>query len=243
MRIEKYLLKDGKKKGVVVIFPGGGYHMLSESEAGPVALRLNRMGLSAIVVYYAVEPARHPAPFLDATNAIREIRLHAEEYGIDPNRVAVMGFSAGGHLASMVATLADEGDPEAGEATARMSARPDAAVLCYPVITMGKYAHAGSRSNLIGEDATEDVRSRFSSENNVTEDTPPTFLWHCSDDTAVPVENSLMFAGALSAKGVPFELHVFPKGGHGGGICDTKPYLAAWVTLCEEWLRRLGFMG
>ena len=243
MKIKKYLLKDGKKKGVVVIFPGGGYHMLSESEAEPVALWVNRMGLSAIVVYYSVDPARHPAPFLDATNAIRDLRLHAEEYGIDPSRVVVMGFSAGGHLASMVATLADEGNAASGEATSKISARPDAAVLCYPVITMGRYAHTGSRTNLIGEDAPEDVRSRFSNENNVTESTPPTFLWHCADDTLVPVENSLLFAEALSAKNVPFELHVFPRGEHGGGICDTKPDLAAWMTLCEDWLRRLGFMA
>ena len=237
----KYLLETGKPTGCVVVCPGGGYGGRAPHESGPIAEWLNSFGVSAIVADYRVAPHRHPVPWMDASRAVRRARCRAREWNIRPDRIGILGFSAGGHLASTVATHFDAGNPAASDPVERVSSRPDAAILCYPVITFGEFRHHGSMVNLIGENPSADLREFLSSEKQVTPATPPTFLWHTADDDAVPVENSLLFAAALRRWRVPFELHVFPSGSHGLGLAPDHPHVAAWTGLCETWLRRLGF--
>jgi acetyl esterase/lipase len=152
-----------------------------------------------------------------------------------------MGFSAGGHLASTVGTHFDDGRADAEDPVDRMSCRPDAMILCYPVITFGEYRHHGSMINLIGENPSDELIKLLSNELHVTPDTPPTFLWHTADDQAVPVQNSLLFAEALRRCGVPFELHIYPHGRHGLGLALGEPSVSSWTELCARWLKNLGF--
>jgi len=238
-----YLVKGEAKRGAVVVCPGGGYTMKADHEGEPIALWLNSIGLSAFVLNYRVAPYQHPYPLMDVKRAIRTVRYHGEEWNIDPRRIGVLGFSAGGHLASTAGTLYDHGDPDAEDPIECMDSRPDAMVLCYPVITFGEFRHHGSMVNLIGEAPSDELRESLSSEKNVTENTPPTFLWHTADDAAVPVENSLMFASALSKCKVPFELHVFPHGRHGLGLAREEGLpVAAWTELCRNWFKTIGFI-
>lgn len=227
--------------GAIIVLPGGGYSRLADHEGEPVAQWLNSIGISAFVLKYRVQPYKHPAPLTDAQRAIRYVRAHAEQYAIDPNRIGILGFSAGGHLASTAGTHYDNGHPESDDLMERMSSRPDLMILCYPVITFTEYRHHGSMKNLIGEDASESLKHHLSNELQVTPDTPPTFLWHTSDDSGVPVENSLLFASALSKHKVPFELHSYESGRHGLGLAKDHPEAHTWSHLCELWLRRQGF--
>ncbi|MBM7564134.1 alpha/beta hydrolase [Paenibacillus sacheonensis] len=228
-------------KGAVIVCPGGGYGMRADHEGEPIALWLNSIGISAFVLRYRVAPYKHPSPLLDAQRAIRYVRLHAAEYGIDPEKIGILGFSAGGHLASSAATLYDSGRLEADDPIDRMSSRPNAAILCYPVISMGPAGHSGSLANLLGDEPDAALVARMSTELQVTADTPPTFLWHTSDDAAVPVENALLFAAALSRAGVPFDLHVYEKGPHGMGLAERDPHVGNWTTVCGLWLKRYDF--
>lgn len=230
-----------KPRGAVIVFPGGGYGRRAPHEGEPIARWLNGLGISAFVLNYRVAPYRHPVPLQDAQRAIRTVRHHAEAWGIDPQRVGILGFSAGGHLASTAGTHYDAGNPEAVDPIDRQSCRPDLMVLCYPVITMRALGHQGSKNNLIGEDAGEELIQLMSSEQQVTSDTPPTFLWHTADDAAVPVENSLLFAAALSRHKVPFDLHVFESGVHGIGIAANHPEAYVWPDVCANWLRKQQF--
>ncbi|QHT62356.1 alpha/beta hydrolase [Paenibacillus lycopersici] len=234
-------LVDGSR-GAVIVFPGGGYGMRADHEGEPIALWLNSIGISAFVLRYRVAPYSHPSPLLDAQRAIRYVRLHAAEWGIDEQKIGILGFSAGGHLASTAGTQYDAGNPDAGDPIERMSSRPNALILCYAVITMkSPFTHEGSRENLLGKAPEAAMIERMSSETRVTADTPPTFLWHTSDDGAVPVENALEFALALRRADVPFDLHVYEKGRHGMGLAEDDPHVASWTTVCGLWLKRYGF--
>jgi acetyl esterase/lipase len=208
-----------------------------------VALWLNGLGLSAFVLRYRTTPYHHPYPMLDGQRAIRLVRARAREFGLDPGRIGMLGFSAGGHLVSTVGTHFGPGNPEAQESVEQVSSRPDALVLCYPVITFGTHRHDGSRTNLLGsENPPAALVKLLSNELQVTPQTPPAFLWHTANDEAVPVENSLLFAGALSRNQVPFELHVFADGRHGLNLAKKYPGPSLWTKACENWLEEIGFI-
>jgi acetyl esterase/lipase len=238
-----YLLEKGEPHGAVIVFPGGGYGGRAQHEGEPVARWLNEIGCSAFVANYRVAPYKHPYPLTDAQRAIRFVRYHAKEWNIDPDKIGILGFSAGGHLASTASTHFDYGNASASDPIDRMSSRPDASILCYPVITFGEHRHHGSMVNLIGENPEEQLRNSLCNELQVTSETPPTFLWHTADDAAVPVENSFLYASSLSRSGVPFELHVFPHGRHGLGLAEGDASVSQWAGLCESWLRGIGFIG
>jgi len=228
----------------VIVCPGGGYRNLAAHEGPEVALWLNQLGISALVLQYRLGPTyQHPAMLQDVQRAVRLTRSRAAEWKLDPRRIGIMGFSAGGHLASTAATWFDEGNEAAVDPVERMSSRPDLAILCYPVITMHPPSgHAGSRRNLLGENPTPELIDRLSSDRQVTSRTPPTFLFHTADDAGVPVENSLLFAAALRRANVPYELHVYQSGRHGVGLAKDHPTLGSWPGLLASWLRSHGFM-
>jgi acetyl esterase/lipase len=226
---------------VVVVLPGGGYGRRADHEGEPIAKWLNSIGIAAIVVNYRVAPYKHPVPLQDAQRAIRLVRHNAEAWKMDPSRVGILGFSAGGHLASTAGTHYDSGNPQAADPIDRLSSRPDLMVLCYPVISFGHCTHGGSKLNLLGENPDENLVALLSNETQITPDTPPTFLWHTANDGAVPVENSMLFAMELSRNKVPFDLHVFESGNHGLGLASNHPEAHVWPSLCEAWLRKQGF--
>lgn len=232
---------SGRARGAIIVCPGGGYEYIAAHEGEPIARWLNSLGLTAFVLDYRVSPYRYPVPVLDATRAVRWVRHHAAEWGIDPQKIGLLGFSAGGHLAATVGTQFDNGRPDAPDPIERAGSRPDALILCYPVISFGQYGHKGSVESLLGPTPSDTLRQSLSNELRVTAATPQTFLWHTADDDAVPVENSLMFAAALSRFGVPFALHIFPSGHHGLGLAEENPQVAVWTKLCADWLRQIGF--
>ncbi|MDQ0112304.1 alpha/beta hydrolase [Paenibacillus harenae] len=239
--ITPYLVA-GSNRPAVVICPGGGYGGRAYHEGEPIAQWLNTLGVSAFVLRYRVAPYQYPCALLDAQRAIRTVRHEAERFGVDPKRIGLLGFSAGGHLTANAGTDYDKGNPDAEDPIERQSCRPDLLVLCYPVITMtDPYTHTGSRMNLLGEAFDDAIAERHSAELNVTADTPPTFLWHTSDDAAVPVENSLLMAGALRRHGVLFDLHVYAKGKHGLGMAEEEPHTRGWTDACASWLAYNGF--
>lgn len=236
-----YLL-EGSGRAAVIVCPGGGYGMRADHEGAPIAEWLNSIGISAFVLRYRVAPYAHPCPLLDVQRAIRTLRHDAARFGIDPNRLGVLGFSAGGHLASAAGTQFDGGRPDAEDEIDRQSSRPDLLMLCYPVITMrDPHTHEGSRLNLLGPDPSPERIAEHSSDERVTADTPPAFLWHTSDDGAVPVDNSLLFAAALRRHGVPFDLHVYAHGRHGMGMAQEDAHVSGWTSACASWLRMNGF--
>lgn len=228
-------------ESAVIICPGGGYGFLADHEGAPIAELLNRAGISAFVLKYRVAPHQQPAPLTDGQRAIRYVRAHAEEYGIQPSKIAVLGFSAGGHLTAMLGTVYDEGQPEHADPIERVSSRPDRVILCYPVITMESYGHAGSRENLLGPEASDELVIAYSAEKQVKADAPEAFIWHTSDDGAVPVQNSLRYALALGEHGIPYDLHVFEKGSHGLGLAEDNVAVSAWSGLCLTWLKNQGW--
>jgi acetyl esterase/lipase len=237
----------------VVVCPGGGYQMLANDHEGKqVAEWLNSLGVSAFVLKYRLGPRyHHPAMLQDAGRAIRTVRAGASRWGLDPNRIAIVGFSAGGHLASTAGTHFDAGKPDSDDPIERVSSRPDRLILVYPVIALATpYGHSGSLRNLLGEKPAPDLVESLSNERQVTKDTPPTFLAHTNADTGVPAENSLLFALALRKAGVPVELHLFERGQHGLGLGNgtaqfkiaADPAFQAWPKLCETWLKNQGFL-
>lgn len=234
---------DQNNGAAIVICPGGGYGHLADHEGKPVADWLNAHGATGIVLKYRLAPKyHHPAMIVDVQRAIRATRFHAKEWGIDANRVGVLGFSAGGHLASSAATHFDKGDQTATDPVEKQSCRPDIAVLVYPVITLQPpFAHMGSRNNLLGPNPDPKLVEMFSNETQVTDQTPPTYLVHSSDDHGVPVENTLLFAMALSKHKVPFGMRIFDHGGHGFGMGTKDPELSTWPQSCYEWLEHRGF--
>jgi acetyl esterase/lipase len=225
----------------VVVCPGGGYQMLADHEGRPVAEWLNSIGIAAFVLKYRIAPRyHHPAPMLDAQRALRTVRARAAEWGIDPRRIGILGFSAGGHLASTAATHFDAGRA-AADPVERVSSRPDLVILIYPVITMREQTHGGSKRNLIGERPDPQLVALMSNDEQVTKETPPAFLIHTVNDDAVPVENSLLFAAALRRAGVPYEMHLYERGPHGFGLAPNDPALSSWPERCADWLRLHGF--
>lgn len=236
-----YVLDTGKPTSCVIVFPGGGYYVRADHEAEPIALWLNSIGLSAFVLNYRVFPYTHPSPLIDAQRAIRFVRANASKWNIDPSRIGIIGFSAGGHLASTAGTHYDSGNAASPDPVERVSCRPDAMVLCYPVITLGDFRHDGSKMALLGKDANDALIRNLSNETQVSPDTPPAFLFHTADDNVVPVENSLLFAHSMSCNKVPCELHVFPHGPHGVGLASDDTVLSQWTTLCANWLKAIGF--
>jgi acetyl esterase/lipase len=239
--ITPYLV-EGDNAPAIIICPGGGYGARAYHEGEPIAQWLNGLGISAFVLRYRVAPYQYPCALLDVQRAIRTVRFKADTFRINPKKIGVLGFSAGGHLASNAGTSYDKGNGSAEDVIERMSCRPDLLVLCYPVITLTEpFTHKGSRDNLLGKEPGALQGERLSSEQNVTEDTPPTFLWHTSDDAAVPVENSLMFAAALSKHKVSFDLHVYEKGRHGLGLAESEEHTNGWTAACASWLALNGF--
>jgi acetyl esterase/lipase len=252
--ITVHLPPEDKATGAsIVICPGGGYGFLAtEHEGKEVAEWLNSLGVAGVILKYRIAPRyKHPAPLDDARRAIRMVRWKSKEWGLDPDRVGVIGFSAGGHLASTLATHFREANPLPGDAINGFTERPDLAILVYPVVSFtASYSHKGSARNLLGPDATQEQLAGLSNETQVTEKTPPTFLAHTLADKGVPAENSMAFAMALREHGVPFELHVFEKGPHGLGLgkgskplnVAPEPSFEAWPPLCATWLKSRGFL-
>ncbi len=223
----------------MVICPGGGYGFLAlEPEGRGIAKWLNRHGIAGIVLEYRFPQGRSFVPLLDAQRAIRTVRANTARWKIDPHRVGIVGFSAGGHLASTAGTHFDGGNPNATDPIERQSCRPDFAILVYPVITMGEKTHGGSRENLLGRDPKAELVKLFSNEEQVTDKTPPMFLAHAKDDTAVPVDNSRMMYEALKAHKTLVEFLELPSGNHGlNGY--RGPMWDAWQTASLDWLAKL----
>ena len=234
--------KDKATGAAIVVCPGGGYQHLADHEGGPVAEWLNSVGVTAFVLKYRLGPTyHHPSQMLDAARAIRTVRARAREWGLDPQRIGILGFSAGGHLAATAGTHFTAGQAEATDPVERVSSRPDLMILIYPVITMRDSTHGGSKLNLLGKDPPPELLTLLSNEEQVTKETPPTFLVHTMTDTTVPVENSMMFAAALRKAGVPFEFHLYERGPHGFGLAPGDPILSSWPGRCADWLRVHGF--
>ncbi len=229
-------------QGAVIVCPGGGYTGRADHEGEPIAKAMNGLGYSAFVLNYRVAPYTHPVPLTDAQRAIRLVRSRAAEWGLDKNKIAILGFSAGGHLAGMSGVCHDQGDPNAADPVERESCRPDAMVLCYGALSMVSYYHSGSCVNLTGSAyPSMELRRALSVELLVGPDTPPAFLWHTANDAGVPVENSLLVAAAMARYSRPFGLHVFPEGRHGLGLAGELPDVAQWVQLLGAWFERVGF--
>ncbi len=230
----------------VVICPGGGYGILAyDWEGTDIAKWLNSKGITAVVLKYRLPNSKsnvvpHRSPLMDAQRAIRMVRAHAGRWKLNPDQIGIMGFSAGGHLASTAGTHFDKGNHQAADTIERFSSRPDFMVLVYPVITMSQpFLHTGSKNNLIGEDPEPQLARFYSGELQITKETPPAFLVHATDDQTVAVENSLVFYQALKDRGVPAELHVYPKGGHGFGLALNISETESLTERCTDWLRSL----
>lgn len=241
-----YLPTAEKANGcAVVVCPGGGYGFLAvDHEGRQVAEWLNSFGVAAFVLRYRIaQRYRHPAPLQDAQRAIRTVRARADEWKVDPRRIGILGFSAGGHLASSAGTHFVEGKPDAADTLERVTSRPDFMVLVYPVISFTtQYTHKGSRRNLLGDNPDTKLVEELSNEKQVTPKTPPTFLVHTSGDGAVPPENSVLFYMALRRAGVPAELHIYEKGRHGFGLAPKDSTLSSWPRRCQDWMGTRGLL-
>ena len=230
----------------MVICPGGAYENLAPHEGKNYALWLNQHGVTCFVLKYRLGSYgyRHPAMLQDAARAVRLVRAKAMDWRVDSKHVGLMGSSAGGHLASTLLTHFDSGDATATDLVERQSSRPDIGILCYPVVTMGEYAHQVSKKNLLGTNPPPELVKLLSNELQVTTNTPPCFIWTTFEDKTVPMENSLLFAEALRKNHVPFDFHVYQKGGHGMGLAAKPPFTHPhpWVGDCLFWLKEQGFV-
>lgn len=234
---------DDKNSGVaIVVCPGGGYGILADGHEGrDVGQWLAERGITGVVLRYRHEPFRHPIPLSDARRAMQTVRASAKDWNIDPDRIGIMGFSAGGHLAASATVRPVDGDPGAGDAAEQVSSKPDFAVLVYPVIHMDNSAktHQGSRDNLLGPGASERSAGEVQVLNYVDEQTPPTFLVHSRDDDIVPLANAIDFAAALEAHGVPHDSFIADTGGHGYGLGLGNPDTAGWADAMLAFLRKV----
>ncbi len=240
--VKSFIINDGKFHSGMIIVPGGGYTHRAEHEGEPIAKWLNEQGINAFVVDYRIEPYSHPVPMVDVKRAIKFVRFHSEKFMTIPNKIGIMGFSAGAHVACCATEFYDEEDYEYCDNIDKVSARPDACVLCYPVITMkDEFCHSGSKERILGGNLS--LEKKLSCEENVRDDMPPVFLWHTFEDMSVPVRNSLEMALSLKAKEIPFELHIYPNGRHGLGIvkCVDVEGTNKWTQCFQNWLWRNGF--
>jgi acetyl esterase/lipase len=244
--LDMYPAPAGKSNGTaVIICPGGGYWALAiKHEGSEIAAWLNSIGITAFVLKYrlpdnSMMTDKAIGPMQDAQEAVRIVRRHAKEWNINPDKIGIMGFSAGGHLASSLSTHFSEKTYEPADST---SARPDFSLLIYPVISMdSSITHSGSRSNLLGEKPSKELVKHFSNELQVGKQTPPAFLVHSIDDYAVPVQNSINYAMALKKFNIPCELHMYQTGGHGYGLGRSSNTESSWPEACKKWLRARGF--
>jgi acetyl esterase/lipase len=243
--LDTYILSGNKKRPAVLICPGGGYQYTSEREAEPIALKFNAAGYHAFVLYYSTAPSMHPQPLLDLSRAMCIVKENSEAWNIAADNITVCGFSAGGHLVGSLGVHWNKPYLEVPGITIGVN-KPNSLILSYPVISSGEFAHRGSFNNLLGLDADEAALKEMSLEYQVSEITPPTFLWHTFADGAVPVENTLLFAQGLRKNNIPFELHIYPEGPHGLSLATeetaaenmgTFPHVATWMELCIQWLK------
>lgn len=240
--IRFYPAEKKRGNGTVVIFAGGGYQVRAPYEEIDYALRLNEYGLNVFTVDYRVAPDRFPLPLLDARRAVRFVRKNAGRFGIDPHKVAVMGSSAGGHLAALLSTYREPIEGEGVDGTDAYEYLPDACILCYPVITLSEsHRHKHSARNFLG-DKVDELSAKLSPDQIADEKTPRTFLWHTANDELVPVLNSLRYAVRLREFGVPYEMHIFPDGRHGLGLAESNPHVATWTELLRKWLIFYGWI-
>lgn len=253
-QLETYFLSNSasidpqRTRPTVLICPGGAYEKTSDREAEAVAIRMCARGFHACVLRYSVAPVRYPAALLQLAKSVAWLRKHSGEYHIDPEKIVLCGFSAGGHLAASLGVFWNSSLPGEKAGLFGEDIRPNRLLLCYPVISSGTFAHRGSFENLLGRDCTEEDRRKQSLELWVNRDTPPSFLWHTVTDETVPVENSMMFAQALKKAGVSFEMHLYPRGGHGLslGTEETRssdgrgvePAVQSWAELAGDWILR-----
>jgi acetyl esterase/lipase len=244
--LEYYPAADKKTTATAVILPGGAYcFRASDHEGKSYAEYLNSLGMDAFVCEYRIAPEHHfPLPLLDTRRSIRYIRANAEKFGVDPQRIAVMGSSAGGHLAALTSTYTKEIDFEGVDDIDKISPMPNATILCYPVVHMPddtNVSHSGSYDNLLGPGVTN--YADYSPDLLVNDNTPTAFIWHTSEDGGVNVINSYLYAAALRRHGIHHELHVFPDGPHGLGLAPDAPHVAQWAVLLKNWLGYIGWLA
>ncbi len=236
--------KENATGAAIIVCPGGGYSHLSEiKEGSDVAKWLNSIGITAFVLKYRLGMVyHHPTQLLDVSRAVRLVRSRVKEWNLDEKRIGILGFSAGGHLASSISTHFDSGKSDSKDEIEKIGSRPDLEVLIYPVITMGDFTHQGSKKNLLGENPTPELIKLMSNELQVTKETPPAFLVATVEDKAVPFENSMQYAMALRKNNVPFEFHLYEKGPHGFGLAPNDPVLSTWKDRLKDWLVLRGFV-
>ena len=240
--LEYYPAENKTSDATVVICPGGGYAMRAGHEGQGYAEYFNALGMDAFVCEYRVAPHRFPLPLLDIRRSIRYVRAHAAEYGVNPEKIAVMGSSAGGHLAALVSTYTAPVEFEGADELDAVCALPNASILCYPVVHLPdetNIAHVGSYRNLLGEDTDY---AKYSPNLLVNDTTPTAFLWHTSDDAVVNIINSYLYAKALREHNIKHEMHIFPSGYHGLGVATNMPHVAQWTGLLKNWLIDLGWL-
>lgn len=241
--ITPYIAEAATGDGCVIICPGGGYqHLATEQEGTAPAEALNENGISAFVLEYRIIPNSKEAILSDVSRAVRFVRYHAEEFGIDPDKIAVMGYSAGGHLAAMKVVHNDI-DTQNKDAIDKVSDKVDCGILCYAVMSfMDPYAHKGTRENFLKDLVDdEEMRELYSAELQVTSDTPPCFVWHCRNDSTVPIQNSENFVNAMKEAGVECEFYQYAFGGHGLGLAQNKTDVKEWFPTCVKWLKNRGY--
>lgn len=242
--LQVFLPPKEKANGTaIVLCPGGGYiRHVTDREGYPIATWLNEHGIATIILEYRLPKQRHQVPLLDAQRAIRLTRVNAGAWNVDPKRIGILGFSAGGHVASTAATHFDRGNASASDPVERESCRPDFAWLVYPVVTMGEHTHTGSKAELLGPDPKPELVRLYSNELQVNAETPPTFLAHAVDDKPVPPENSRQFVAAMKANHIPVELLELPSGGHGFNGCKG-PLWEQWKAAALKWLQNSSSVG
>ena len=240
-KIEWYEPKHKKTDAAVIIFPGGGYIKLVEYEGKDYAEYFNKKGITAFVAYYRYKPNYFPLPLLDARRAVRFVRANADMFGVDVNKIAVMGSSAGGHLCALLSTYMEKIDGEGVDELDNIDFLPNAQILCYPVISADEsISHKDSYMRLLGEEYIN--KEKYSPELLITENTPKAFIWHTAEDKTVPVENSCRYMAALSQKGVLCELHIFPLGRHGLALSLDNEHVSQWKRLLDNWLELNGWI-
>lgn len=244
-------IEPDRKRPTVVICPGGGYSMTSDREAEPIALKFLAADCNAVILRYDIAPVRFPAQIIELATAISTIRENAQEWNVDTEKIVVMGFSAGGHLAASYSTLWNRDFVKEYFGFKNGEHKPNGMILCYPVITSGEKAHRGSFNNLLGDKKDEpEMLELLSADKQVDKDTPPAFIWHTFEDDAVPVENSLLMAAALTKNKINTELHIFPHGWHGLSLCNNSVYrpdekidhlseIQVWIDMAIRWLENL----